>query len=154
VQWSVGVVSTGEVAHQPAVADGQHIGGDAILDPGQQPAHGRAVADPDIGQLRRVHVGAGDQQVHGPARVHDQLDLFVAVLGGEADVAPDGALLGAVEGRVDQDGHGPVRARWIPTGRKSSLVDGRPCWTMTPGNGPLPLGTTSSAGTSPPLGLA
>jgi hypothetical protein len=44
---AVGIVRTGEVADQAAVTDGQHIGLEAVLDPGQQPTHARAVDDPD-----------------------------------------------------------------------------------------------------------
>jgi hypothetical protein len=43
---SLGVILPSEMAHQAAVADGQHIGLEAILHSGQQPAHGGAEADP------------------------------------------------------------------------------------------------------------
>jgi hypothetical protein len=53
-----------------------------MLHPGQQPAHGRAVADPDVGQPPPVHVRSGGQQIDGPAQVDDELDLPVPVGGG------------------------------------------------------------------------
>jgi hypothetical protein len=132
------------------------MGADAVLDHGQQPAHGRAVADPDVGQLRLVHVGAGDQQVHGPAQVHDELDLLMAILRGAADAATDGALwvVESLKGTSIRTATAPVRARSIPTGSRGlfgvwqAVLDDEALGTA------LPVRDDPQRRASPPLGLA
>jgi hypothetical protein len=91
--------------------------------------------------LPAVHIGPGNQEVHCPAQIDDELDLLVTILGGEGErVGTDAALLGAVEGRVDQDGQRPGAGQVDPGRQHAFLGVGQAVLDDDARERPLPFG--------------
>jgi hypothetical protein len=144
------IAARAEVLYEPAVSDREYECRYPMLDPREQAAHRRAVADTQITDAPSIDVAARVQKIDRPPQIDDQLDLFGAI----AFIEPDRIPGAARERRIDRNGNRPSRANSNAIDNMSRRELGMPCWTMSPAKGPSPSGTTTNAGTRPPPGLA